>query len=107
MREMLGVTALIYGQAWASKLRYNRWALFWCTREFASATSVPKRRCGNLALVQDAHTIEIDARAGTMNLAVSEAELNQRRSRWKRQPFPMPGCSRSMLYPCDQRVLGR
>ena len=38
---------------------------------------------GNLGLVQDGDTIEIDARVGTMNLMVSEAELNRRRSRWK------------------------
>jgi dihydroxy-acid dehydratase len=38
---------------------------------------------GNLALVRDGDVIEIDARAGTMNVKLTQEELDERRSQWR------------------------
>jgi dihydroxy-acid dehydratase len=93
MREMLGVTALIYGQGLGEQVALITDGRFsGATRGICVGHVSPEAAIGgNLALVQDGDIIEIDARAGTMNLAVSDAELNQRRSRWKAPTIPKAG----------------
>jgi dihydroxy-acid dehydratase len=93
MREMLGVTALIYGQGMGEKVALITDGRFsGATRGICVGHICPEAAVGGtLALVQDGDTIEIDARAGTMNLAVPEAELKQRRDRWKAPAIPNAG----------------
>ena len=93
MREMLGVTALIYGQGMGEQVALITDGRFsGATRGICIGHISPEAAVGgNLALVQDGDIIEIDARAGTMNLSVSEAKLNQRRSRWKAPTIPNAG----------------
>src|SRR6478672_11259468 len=55
MREMLATTAALYGQGTG----------------------------GKMALITDGDIIEIDAKAGTINVKLSAAELDKRRKAWK------------------------
>lgn len=89
MREMLGVTALIYGQGMGEQVALITDGRFsGATRGICIGHVSPEAAVGgNLALVKDGDIIEIDAHAGTLKLAVSEAELNQRRSSWQ-APIP-------------------
>lgn len=93
MREMLGVTALIYGQGMGEKVALITDGRFsGATRGICVGHICPEAAVGGtLALIQDGDIIEIDARVGTMNLAVPEAELKKRRDRWKAPPIPNAG----------------
>ena len=85
MREMLGVTALIYGQGLGEKVALVTDGRFsGATRGFCIGHVSPEAAVGgNLALVREGDTIEIDAERGTLELAVPEAELRERRAAWR------------------------
>jgi dihydroxy-acid dehydratase len=74
MREMLGVTALIYGQGMGEKV-----ALLTDGR-FSGATRGP------LALLRDGDIVRIDAEARTIAVKLSDAELAARRTAWQARP---------------------
>ena len=50
---------------------------------------------GNIALVKDNDTIILDATSNTINLAISDEELAQRRSEWQQ---PKPPVSKGLLF---------
>jgi dihydroxy-acid dehydratase len=50
---------------------------------------------GNLAIIEDGDTIEIDAEKNTINVLLEESIINQRRSNWKQPPLSV---SKGILY---------
>jgi dihydroxy-acid dehydratase len=77
MREMLGVTALIYGQGMGEKVALLTDGRFsGATRGMMIGYVSPEAACGGpLALLRDGDRISIDAAAGTLNTLVSKNEL--------------------------------
>jgi dihydroxy-acid dehydratase len=88
MREMLGVTALIYGQGMGEKVALITDGRFsGATRGMCIGYVSPEAFVGGpLALVRDGDLITIDAGARQMNLLVGESELAARRQAWKPRP---------------------
>jgi len=89
MREMLGLTALIYGHGMGEKVALLTDGRFsGATRGFCIGYASPEAALGGpLALVADGDPIEIDTDSATIQLGVSEAELESRRARWQ-APVP-------------------
>jgi dihydroxy-acid dehydratase len=85
MREMLAVTALIYGQGLGERVALITDGRFsGATRGICIGHVSPESAVGgNLALVQCGDVIDIDARAGTLNVRLSEQELARRRGGWR------------------------
>jgi dihydroxy-acid dehydratase len=85
MREMLGVTALIYGQGLGDRVALVTDGRFsGATRGMCVGHVSPEAAVGGvLALVRDGDIIDIDAAAGSMNLRLPEQELAQRRVQWR------------------------
>src|SRR5688500_5161382 len=81
MREMLGVTALIYGQGMGEKVALLTDGRFsGATRGMMIGYASPEAAAGGaLALVRDGDVIRIDARKGLLELNVSPAELKKRK----------------------------
>jgi dihydroxy-acid dehydratase len=82
MREMLGVTALIYGQGMGEKVALVTDGRFsGATRGLMVGYVGPEAAVGGpIALVRDGDPIRIDCTARTIDLMVSEAELAGRRA---------------------------
>jgi len=91
MREMLGVTALIYGQGMGENVALLTDGRFsGATRGMCIGHASPEAAVGGpLALVQNGDVIHIDAAAGAINVALSEPELAARRADW-RLPASVP-----------------
>jgi len=89
MREMLGVTALIYGQQMGEKVALVTDGRFsGATRGICVGYVAPEAAVGGpLALVRDGDKVRIDAAARRMDVLVGEAELAARRAAWQR-PTP-------------------
>ena len=85
MREMLSTTAAIYGQEMGDKVALITDGRFsGATRGFCIGHVGPEAQEGGpIGLVQDGDMISIDAEAGTIELEVSEEELEKRRKDWK------------------------
>ena len=85
MREMLGVTALIYGQGMGEKVALITDGRFsGATRGMCIGYIAPESFIGGpLALIRDGDRIRIDASARRMNVMLEEHELEQRRQAWK------------------------
>jgi len=85
MREMLSTTAALYGQGMGEKVALITDGRFsGATRGFCIGHVGPEAaECGPIALVEDGDEIAIDARAGTIDLNVSEEVLEQRKAAWK------------------------
>ncbi|WP_426419495.1 dihydroxy-acid dehydratase [Bradyrhizobium genosp. A] len=88
MREMLGVTALIYGQGMGEKVALITDGRFsGATRGMCIGYVSPEAFVGGpLALVCDGDKIRIDAARRRMDLLVDEQELAARRRDWKQGP---------------------
>src|SRR6185437_4812656 len=88
MREMLGVTALIYGQGMGEKVALLTDGRFsGATRGMCIGHAGPEAAVGGtLALVEDGDRIKIDAGARRVDLLVSDGELAERRKTWKPRP---------------------
>ena len=88
MREMLGVTALIYGQGMGEKVALVTDGRFsGATRGMCIGYVSPEAFVGGpLALVCDGDKIRIDAVSRRMDLLVDEEELAARRNDWKPRP---------------------
>ena len=84
MREMLGLTALIFGHQMGEKVALLTDGRFsGATRGMCIGHAAPEAAAGGpLGLVADGDTIRIDAEAGTITLDVAEAELERRRKAW-------------------------
>jgi dihydroxy-acid dehydratase len=85
MREMLGVTALIYGQGLGERVALITDGRFsGATRGICIGHVSPEAAVGGaLALVRDGDRIDIDARQGTLQLRLSDRELDDRRKQWR------------------------
>jgi len=87
MREMLGVTALLYGQGAGEKVALVTDGRFsGATRGMMVGYVSPEAGSGGLlGLVRDGDRIVIDAKKGLLALEVSSAELQKRKARHPRQ----------------------
>ena len=85
MREMLGLTALIYGRQMGEKVALLTDGRFsGATRGMCIGHICPEAAVGGpLGLVRNGDIVAIDGVAGTMMLRVSDAELAARKARWK------------------------
>ena len=85
MREMLGVTALIYGQGMGEKVALLTDGRFsGATRGMMIGYVSPEAAVGGpLALVRSGDTIRIDAVAGKLDVQLPRAELLKRAKAWK------------------------
>jgi dihydroxy-acid dehydratase len=85
MREMLGVTALLYGQGMGEQVALLTDGRFsGATRGMMIGYVSPEAADGGpIALVRDGDRIRIDARKGEAILQVSRAELAARRRCWR------------------------
>jgi dihydroxy-acid dehydratase len=81
MREMLGITALIYGQGMGEKVALLTDGRFsGATRGMMIGYVSPEAAVGGpLALLRDGDRIAIDAAAGTLNALVSKNEFARRK----------------------------
>ena len=88
MREMLGVTALIYGQGMGEKVALITDGRFsGATRGMCIGYVSPEAFIGGpLALVREGDRIRIDAAARRMDLMIDDAEFAARRQAWKQRP---------------------
>ncbi len=93
MREMLGVTALIYGQGMGEQVALLTDGRFsGATRGMCIGHISPEAAVGGpLALVQHGDTIRIDAAAGTINVILSDQELALRQAQWRPAALPPLG----------------
>ena len=84
MREMLGVTALIYGQGMGEKVALLTDGRFsGATRGMCIGYARPEAALGGpLALVRDGDIVRIDAAAETISLLVEDEEMQARRAAW-------------------------
>ncbi|UZE49237.1 dihydroxy-acid dehydratase [Rhodopseudomonas sp. P2A-2r] len=88
MREMLGVTALIYGQGMGEKVALITDGRFsGATRGMCIGYVSPEAFVGGpLALVRDGDRIRIDAPARRMDLLIDDAEFASRKAAWVQRP---------------------
>jgi len=88
MREMLSTTAALYGQGMGDKVALITDGRFsGATRGFCIGHVGPEAAAGGpIGLLRDGDVIRIDARAGTLDVDLSEAELAERRQRWQPKP---------------------
>lgn len=84
MREMLSVTAAIYGQGMGEKVALLTDGRFsGATRGMCIGYASPEAAAGGaIALVRDGDRISIDAVSSRIHLHVSDAELDARRAAW-------------------------
>jgi dihydroxy-acid dehydratase len=85
MREMLGVTALVYGQGLGEKVALLTDGRFsGATRGLMVGYIGPEAALGGpIALLQDGDRIRIDGERRTLTLLASESEIARRRAAWK------------------------
>ena len=84
MREMLGVTALIYGQQMGEKVALITDGRFsGATRGICIGHIAPEAAIGGpLALLKDGDRIRIDADTKRIDVLIDDAELARRRAAW-------------------------
>ena len=84
MREMLGVTALIYGQGMGEKVALLTDGRFsGATRGMCIGYACPEAAAGGpIGLIEDGDIIRIDAVTGTINVNLTKNELKARRKNW-------------------------
>ena len=85
MREMLGVTALLYGQGLGEQVALLTDGRFsGATRGMCIGYACPEAAAGGpIALVENGDRIRIDAAAGRIEVLVEEAEIARRRAAWQ------------------------
>ncbi|MCQ0987441.1 dihydroxy-acid dehydratase [Jiella marina] len=85
MREMLATTAALYGQGMGDKVALITDGRFsGATRGFCIGHVGPEAAVGGpIGLLQDGDIITIDAVAGTLDVELSEDELNRRAAEWQ------------------------
>jgi dihydroxy-acid dehydratase len=90
MQEMLGVTALIYGQQMGEQVALVTDGRFsGATHGICVGYVAPEAAIGGpLALVRDGDMIGVDAAAGVLDLDVGAGELARRRAAWSAPPSP-------------------
>ncbi|MGE0736322.1 MAG: dihydroxy-acid dehydratase [Alphaproteobacteria bacterium] len=85
MREMLGITALIYGQGMGEKVALLTDGRFsGATRGMMIGYASPEAALGGgIALLREGDIIEIDAKARSIRVELGDDELARRRAAWK------------------------
>ena len=85
MREMLSTTAALYGQGMGDKVALITDGRFsGATRGFCIGHVGPEAAVGGpIGLLENGDIIELDAVEGTMNVKLSDEELEKRRKNWK------------------------
>ena len=85
MREMLGTTALIYGQGMGEAVALLTDGRFsGATRGLCIGYASPEAASGGpIALLVDGDPVRIDCEARTIDVLIDEAELSRRRSAWR------------------------
>jgi dihydroxy-acid dehydratase len=85
MREMLSTTAALTGQGMGGKIALITDGRFsGATRGFCIGHVGPEAAVGGpIALLADGDIIEIDAVGGSLNVKLTEAELAERRTKWR------------------------
>ncbi len=85
MREMLSVTAALYGQGLGTECALITDGRFsGGTRGLMIGHVSPEAYVGGpIALIQEGDIIEINAEVGTLNIDLSDAELKKRKSSWQ------------------------
>jgi dihydroxy-acid dehydratase len=85
MREMLATTAALYGQGMGDKVALITDGRFsGATRGFCIGHVGPEAAVGGpIGLLRDGDIISMDAVAGTLEVALSDEELDARRAEWK------------------------
>src|SRR6202790_3262930 len=85
MREMLSTTAALTGQGMGGKIALITDGRFsGATRGFCIGHVGPEAAVGGpIALLKDGDIIEIDAEVGTLNVKLNDAELSERKTKWK------------------------
>ena len=85
MREMLSTTAALYGQGAGEKVALITDGRFsGGTRGFSIGHVGPEAALGGpIGLLRDGDVIEIDAVAGTLNVRLSDEDLQARREAWR------------------------
>ena len=95
MREMLGPTAIIYGQGMGEKVALITDGRFsGATRGMCIGYVSPEAAAGGpLALVRNGDTIRIDCVERTMSLRIPDDEMERRKADWKplRRSTPLAG----------------
>ena len=96
MREMLSVTAALYGQGLGTECALITDGRFsGGTRGLMIGHVAPEAYVGGpIALIENGDIIEIDAEKGNLNVMLNDAELKQRKSKW--QP-PKPNYTSGVL----------
>lgn len=89
MREMLSVTAAIYGQGMGEQVALVTDGRFsGATRGMCIGYVSPEAAAGGpIALLKDGDIIHIDGAAGTMNVELTDEELQRRRAAWQAPRF--------------------
>ena len=92
MREMLSTTAALYGQGMGNKVALITDGRFsGATRGFCIGHVGPEAAVGGpIGLLKNGDVITIDATKGTIEVALSEAELAERAKRWKPRDDGLP-----------------
>ena len=85
MREMLSTTAALTGQGTSGKIALITDGRFsGATRGFCIGHVGPEAAVGGpIGLLKDGDVIEIDAVAGTLNVKLTDAELAERKTKWR------------------------
>ncbi len=85
MREMLGITALVYGQGMGEQVALLTDGRFsGATRGLCIGYACPEAASGGpIALVRDGDRIRIDASAGTIDWHIDGAEIARRSAQWQ------------------------
>jgi dihydroxy-acid dehydratase len=85
MREMLATTAALYGQGMGDKVALITDGRFsGATRGFCVGHVGPEAAiCGPIGLLRDGDVIEIDAERGTLDVKLTDCELEERARAWK------------------------
>ncbi|MGZ8390942.1 MAG: dihydroxy-acid dehydratase [Rhodoplanes sp.] len=103
MREMLATTAALYGQGTGGKVALITDGRFsGATRGFCVGHVGPEAAVGGpIALLRDGDIIEMDAENGTLNVKLTNAELDKRRQSLKAKP---PEFTSGYLWKYAQQV---
>jgi dihydroxy-acid dehydratase len=88
MREMLSTTAALYGQGMGTKVALITDGRFsGATRGFCVGHVGPEAAVGGpIALIRDGDIIKLDADRGTLDVELSQDELDRRAKEWKPRP---------------------